>query len=95
MGGQESTDAASPRRSDVPQDRGSFVADRPALFVVKGDATAEEVAALTVVLQALAGSAAPPAPPRRSTWASPQRAVRSSYLAPGTPGGWRSSALPR
>ncbi|QNN53667.1 acyl-CoA carboxylase epsilon subunit [Nocardioides mesophilus] len=65
------------------------------LFLVRGDATDQEVAALTVVLQALAAAA--PAPPRRAwaQWSSPQRAVRSSYLSPGRPDGWRSSALPR
>ncbi|MGA9749559.1 MAG: acyl-CoA carboxylase subunit epsilon [Nocardioides sp.] len=65
----------------------------PPLFVVKGDATAEEVAALVTVFSALAASAGGPAPAPRSQWASPQRAVRGSWST--GPGGWRSSALPR
>lgn len=67
---------------------------RPALFVVKGDASAEEVAALTAVLQGLAAAAAPaPEPEVRSAWSAHHRKVRSPLLA--GPGGWRSSALPR
>jgi hypothetical protein len=67
---------------------------RPPLFIVKGDATAEEVAALTAVLQGIAAAGAAPAPPRpRSEWAAPRRRLRSP-LSPG-PAGWRASALPR
>jgi hypothetical protein len=68
----------------------------PALFLVKGEATLEEVAALTAVLQAVAAAAAPvqePGPPVRSEWAAPHRQVRATY--PHGPRGWRSSALPR
>ncbi len=66
---------------------------RPPLLAVKGDATAEEVAALVAVFSGLAASAVAPVPQARSQWASPQRAVRGSSAA--GPGGWRSSALPR
>ncbi|RYU12806.1 acyl-CoA carboxylase subunit epsilon [Nocardioides iriomotensis] len=66
---------------------------RPPLFAIKGDASPEEIAALVAVLQGIAASTAPPAPRRRSQWASPARAVRSTLLS--GPGGWRSSALPR
>ena len=67
---------------------------RPPLFLVKGDATAEEVAALTVVLQGLAAAQAePPRRRPRPEWSAPHRLVRPT-LASG-PGGWRSSALPR
>ena len=80
-------EAASPRQSE----------SRP-LFVVKGEPTAEEVAALVTVLQAVA-AAAPPSTPtkRRSEWAAPHRKVRSGYLlgAASGAGGWRSSSLPR
>ncbi len=67
---------------------------RPPLFVIKGDATPEEVAALTAVLQGLAatGTGEPPRRPR-SEWAAPHRRLREP-LHPG-PGGWRTSALPR
>jgi len=66
---------------------------RPPLFAIKGDATAEEVAALTAVLQAVAASAAPAPEPPRSEWAAHHRKVRTP-LSPG-PGGWRSSSMPR
>ena len=66
---------------------------RPVLFSVKGDASAEEVAALVAVLQGIAASSAPPAPRPRSTWAAPQRRVRTPHA--WGPGAWRASALPR
>lgn len=67
----------------------------PPLFLVKGDASAEEVAALVAVLQGLAAGAAAARQERKPTpeWSAPHRLVRSSY--PSGPGGWRSSALPR
>jgi hypothetical protein len=66
----------------------------PALFLVKGDATPEEVAALTVVLQGVAATTAGPTEEPRVTseWAARRRTVRSSHAA--RRGGWRSSALP-
>ena len=66
----------------------------PALFLVKGDATPEEVAALTVVLQsvAAASAAAPPERPR-SEWAAPHRRLDRTF--PSGPGAWRASGLPR
>ncbi|HET7387003.1 MAG TPA: acyl-CoA carboxylase subunit epsilon [Nocardioidaceae bacterium] len=67
------------------------MSDAPPLFVVHGDATAEEIAALTAVLTALAGSAAPPAAVPLSRWASPARLL--APVGPG-PGSWRASALP-
>jgi acyl-CoA carboxylase epsilon subunit len=68
--------------------------DQPPLLVVKGDASAEEVAALVAVLQGLAAaSAGGDAQKPRSEWSSHHRKVRTP-LAPGR-GGWRSSALPR
>ena len=66
---------------------------RPPLFLVKGEATAEEVAALTAVLTALgSGTGEKPARPT-PVWAAPQRAVRTPHHH--GPGGWRASALPR
>jgi hypothetical protein len=69
--------------------------DQPPLLVVKGDASADEVAALVAVLQGLAAAATTggDAPKPRSEWSSHRRKVRTP-LAPGR-GGWRSSALPR
>ena len=68
--------------------------DQPPLLVVKGDASAEEVAALVAVLQGLAAaSTGGDAPKPRSEWSSHHRKVRTP-LTPGR-GGWRASALPR
>ena len=64
------------------------------LFLVKGDATPEEVAALTVVLQGIAAAGVPAEEPEvTSEWAAHHRKLRASY--PAGPGGWRSSGLPR
>lgn len=65
---------------------------RPALRVVRGEATPEEVAALVVVLAAAsdAGEPEPPRPPSR--WTSRPHGPRGP-LHPG-PGAWRASALP-
>ena len=68
--------------------------ERPPLFVVRGDATPEEVAAIAVVLQGIAAATPPPAEPEvRSEWSAHHRKLRAAY--PSGPGGWRSSALPR
>jgi acyl-CoA carboxylase epsilon subunit len=74
--------------------------DRPAppLFLVKGDATPEEVAALVAVLQGLSAAGAEPADRRPpSEWSAHRRKVRTAMtpVLPSGPGGWRSSALPR
>jgi acyl-CoA carboxylase epsilon subunit len=68
----------------------------PLLFVVKGDASAEEVAALAAVLQAMAAAAATGGEaerPPRPEWSSPARRLRAPLGA--GPGAWRASALPR
>ena len=68
--------------------------DAPVLRVVRGEPTAQELAALVAVFTALAGSR-PAGRPRR---ARPGWADRASLLGapahPG-PGAWRASALPR
>jgi acyl-CoA carboxylase epsilon subunit len=80
----------------------------PALRVVRGDATADEVAAIVAVLMArqaarerAARAAAAPALARgahiggrtvRSSWRDRSSLLRSP-VTPG-PGGWRASALP-
>jgi hypothetical protein len=67
--------------------------ETPPLFLVQGDATPEEVAALTVVLQSVAAaSAEPPARRPRPEWSAPHRAVRRPHVT--GPGAWRASALP-
>jgi hypothetical protein len=66
------------------------------LFVIDGDATPEEVAALTAVLQgvAAAGAAAAGGTKKpRSEWSAHHRKARPTF--PSGPGGWRSSAMPR
>lgn len=65
----------------------------PALRVISGNATAEEVAALVAVLSAASAGGAEEATPRRSLWTDSAR-VPGARLAPG-PGAWRASALPR
>ncbi len=91
-------DAASPRRSFVPQSPSASGADsaaeRPLLRVVKGHPTDEEVAALVAVVQAAAaGTAAEPPAGPRSEWAAAHRRLRTTF--PAGPGGWRASSLPR
>jgi acyl-CoA carboxylase epsilon subunit len=71
-------------------------ADRPPLLVIKGDASAEEVAALTAVLQAMAAAGAAPAEGRRkprSEWSAHHRRMSRPLVA--GPGAWRASGLPR
>jgi hypothetical protein len=75
----------------------------PALRVIRGDATPEEIAALVAALFASAASAAsgsaspaaagaPGGRPARSAWSDRSRLVRAP-VHPG-PGAWRRSALP-
>ena len=69
------------------------MSDAPVLRIVRGDATAEEVAALVAVVAGLAAGAPAP-PPRGATgWRDRSRLVREP-LRPG-PGAWSASALPR
>ena len=65
--------------------------ETPLLRVVKGDPSAEEVAALVAVLASMGDPA--PAPRRSPEWSAHHRKVRTTL--PHGPGGWRSSALPR
>jgi acyl-CoA carboxylase epsilon subunit len=66
---------------------------QPVLRVVKGDPTAEELAALVAVVSARAASAAPTAEPdRASDWPTYWRNAKRP-LHPG-PGRWRASAHP-
>jgi hypothetical protein len=66
----------------------------PALVIVRGNPSAEEIAALVAVLSARTASAGATKPRTlRSEWSSRSRLVREP-LTRG-PGGWRASALPR
>ena len=71
---------------DTPPDE-----QAPVLRVVKGDPSAEELAALVAVVASLGG---PPAAPARRTpeWNAPRRLHRLPQ-AHG-PNGWRASGLP-
>ena len=66
----------------------------PFLRVVRGEPTAEELAALVAVLAVRAGAAAGAGTGAgaRSAWADPAARLRAP-LAPG-PSAWRRSALP-
>ncbi|HET8717731.1 MAG TPA: acyl-CoA carboxylase subunit epsilon [Nocardioidaceae bacterium] len=71
--------------------------ERPALRVVRGDPSAEELAALTVVLHAVSAASASAAASQtdrpRSQWSAPRRRLRTTF--PHGPGAWRASGLPR
>jgi len=87
--GQVSTTAAAPAGGPAGP-----LAGEPVLRIVAGQPTAEETAAVVVVLSALASQPAAASPaPARSQWAARSRLLREP-VSPG-PGGWRASALPR
>jgi hypothetical protein len=73
----------------------SAVPSRPLLTVVRGEPTAAEIAAVTVVIGALAGRASQRPDRQRadgSRWAAKDQLMRAP-LAAGS-GAWRASALP-
>ena len=73
---------------------GSEEVQRPTLRVVRGDATAEEVAALVAVLTAAAGGEGSlDDGAGRPAWSDPARTVREPL--PHGPSAWRASAWPR
>jgi len=65
----------------------------PAIRVVSGRPTDEELAALVAVLTAAAGAGGTDAGPVKSRWAAPSTRLRSAY-GPRRDG-WRASGLPR
>ena len=65
---------------------------RPVLRVVRGEPTAEELAALVAVLGARSAGGAPPPAAARSAWSDPAGLVRRP-LAHG-PGRWTRSSRP-
>ena len=65
------------------------MSDAPMLRVVRGEPTAEELAALTVVVAALSQRRGRRRPVPVGAWASPAVAHRQP-LRPG-PGGWRAA----
>ncbi|MEO3936054.1 acyl-CoA carboxylase epsilon subunit [Dermatophilaceae bacterium Soc4.6] len=64
----------------------------PAIRVVSGWPTDDELAALVAVLTAAASGNEPAPPPVGSRWSSPSGRLRSAY-GPSR-GGWRASGLP-
>jgi hypothetical protein len=67
----------------------------PVLTVVRGNPSAEEIAAVLTVLTARTGlpSAGEAAGRPRNGWSAKSRLLREPL--PRGPGGWRASALPR
>jgi hypothetical protein len=65
---------------------------RPALSVVRGAPTPEELAAVVVALATRGGQPEPVPESRRSEWAAKSRQLRPALTA--GPGAWRASALP-
>jgi hypothetical protein len=64
----------------------------PVLRLIRGSATAEELAAVVALLASRSGAPEPePEPVRRSLWATPQLRPPLSH----GPGAWRASGLPR
>jgi len=66
---------------------------RPALHVVSGEASAEELAALVTALTARIGPEGTGGAEAASPWADRSRYLRTTL--PHGPGAWRASALPR
>lgn len=79
---------------DVTGDAAATEPAPPLLRIVHGSPTAEELAALVAVVAATTGGVADEPPPAPSQWAAPVRLHRS-IGAPGGPGSWWASGLPR
>ena len=75
----------------------SDAAEAASVRIVRGEPSAEELAALVAVLaaRAVGASDGAPAPVRVSGWTERARYVRSGRLEFGARAGWRASALPR
>ncbi|MEI8056196.1 MAG: acyl-CoA carboxylase epsilon subunit [Actinomycetes bacterium] len=63
----------------------------PMLRIVRGNPSAEDVAAVVAVLSAAAAQPLNHKARKRSSWSSPHRTLRQ----PLTTGGWHASAQPR
>lgn len=86
----------SQRSAEPPAVEPADAGSRRLLTIVRGEPTAAELAALTVVVDALVRRRSQqPAPDRLagSRWAAKDQMMRPQ-LRPG-PGAWRASALPR
>ncbi len=87
MGEADETDGQPPSEAQEQQ--------AAALSVVRGEPTAEELAALVAVIasRGAGGEGESAAPSKVSGWTERARYVRGRL--PHSPGGWRASALPR
>ncbi|MDO5740857.1 MAG: acyl-CoA carboxylase subunit epsilon [Ornithinimicrobium sp.] len=75
-------------------DEAPMLVPTPVLRVVRGNPSAAQLAALTVVLSAAGGGEVSGDGPRRRTlWTAKSRYARPRPAV--GPGGWRASALPR
>ncbi|SFO21437.1 Acyl-CoA carboxylase epsilon subunit [Geodermatophilus obscurus] len=89
-GHEPSPTRAEPTPALVAEASGPHSSDRALLRVVRGEPSAEELAALTVVVAALSRQGRPrQRPVPVGAWASPGDAHRPG-LRPG-PGGWRAA----
>ena len=73
-------------------DEPAVAQQRPLLRVVRGEPTAEELAALVAVLAARANVGSAPAPAHGSSWTDRARLVRQPITH--GPGAWQASARP-
>jgi acyl-CoA carboxylase epsilon subunit len=93
----EISDATPGTQAGAGDPCGATAADaRPFLYVVRGEPTEAELAAVVTVLaarEAASDRGTAPARAVRSTWSNRSRLMRAS-ISPG-PGAWRRSALPR
>jgi hypothetical protein len=89
-------EAENQGQSHSQPERTEVTAGAPYLRVVRGDASAEEIAALVATLTAVAavraGAAPPEQPPVSRNWNSRARLLRAPVHAAA--GGWRRSVLP-
>jgi hypothetical protein len=67
----------------------ALVAPAPPAIVVRGEATAEQIAALVAVLSAASGGDGPASDASTSTWAAHSAAMR--HPVNHGPGAWRTS----
>ena len=84
-------------QSHSQPERSEATAGAPYLRVVRGDASAEEIAAIVATLTSIAAARAAAAalaeqPPAAHNWNSRSRLLRTPVHAAA--GGWRRSALP-
>ena len=77
--------------SDTTTDNASDNTSQAPLCLVRGNATAEEIAALVAVL-AIAGGDGGPSRRPASQWSTHRRVFQATYHH--GPGGWRASAFP-